>query len=389
MIIFYEIKKILAMPALWGFIALMTVINIVFAVNGNFGAEIDYINAVNRIAGDKYNTSYLNSLKSMRPQDENSIEAYYHEDLVNAAESFPGGLTAKYFSEEFTDYAESKSIKNMPFSKQITSLMGKKYEKIKAVAAQKNASGEFNSVAFGSETGRVFNYASGTLGVLMVSECALTGMLIVLFTLSYENLNATDMIIYSAKCGRRKIFLYKLLAALAVLSLIYVFVFATGYGIFFLQNNFSDIWDVPVSAFYNQAKLNMATLPVIAWDSLTFGGYFALLMLLGFFAVLVFFAFSAFLGLLMKNTFAAFGIAAISTLVNIALMIFPPASPLVTLLVYMFPAGIIGLIPVWFQCGGTLTLIPYQETVMIFGWLAVIALACIPAVKYFTRKDIK
>lgn len=391
MIILHEIKKIIMMPALWGFVALLTVLNCVLALNGNFSGEIDYINAVNGIAGDKYNSAYLSSVKAMLPPDEaeRTLESFYHEDILAAAEGFDGGRTAKYFSKEYAAYAESEEIKSMPFSELITSLLGKKYDKIKTVAAQKNASGEVNAVAFGGETGRVFGYASGTLGVLMLAESALIAALVILFSMSYESINNTDILLYSTKAGRLKFALYKTAAALAVSTLIFAFIYAVTYGCFFAQNDFSRVWDAPISAYYNSVRVGQVSMPVVAWSSMTFSGYFILSTLLGYFVMLVFFAFSCALGLIMKNTYAAFGIVAFVSLVNAALMVFPPPSPLAMLLAYMFPAGIIGLMPAWFQYAGTVTLLPYQETVMTAFWLLITAAAFFFSLRVFIKKDIK
>lgn len=390
-IILNEIKKIVTMPALSGFLILLTVLNCVFAFNGNFGNEIEYINAVNRIAGDKFGPDYISALEVMPVPDENehSIESYYYEQLLAAAKAFPGGRTAKIFSEEFDTFSSDEDVQNMPFSKLITDAIGKKYEKAKTVSAQKNASGETNAVAFGAETGRVFGYATGTLGVLMLAECALVASLVILFAFSYENLNATDMIVYSTKAGRRRFALCKAAAALAVSTAVFVFIFAVGYGIFFIQNDFSSVWNAPISAYYNAVKVGMFSMPAVAWNSMTFGGYFVFSTLLAYLVMIIFLLFSCALGLVMKNSFAAFGVVAFASLFNAAMIIFPPASPFVMLLVYMFPAGIISFMPAWFQYGATLTLIPYQETVLTLFWLLIMLAAFLAALKYFSKKDIK
>lgn len=388
MIVRFEIKKIICVPAILGFAVLLAVLNCVVAVGLSRSEEIDYINAVNTIAGNKFSASYTKKLESILPPDEDSVESWFHEDLLAAAQNFDI-RTAKHYAEELENYEQSLEAENEFFGKIIASLMARKYEKAGIEAARKLACGEINYVAFAGETGRIFNSVSGTLGVLMVAECSLIAVLAVMYSLSCEHISGADMLVYSTRKGRRKIVLSKIAASVLVSSGVYAFIFILGYGIYFALNDFSQVWNVPVSAYYNFISVNSNGMPVLAWSSMTFLEYFIFSSLLGYAIMLVFMLFAAAVGLASKNTYAGFGLLALTVLLNVALIVVPPDSPAGLLLINMFPAGIINTMPAWFQYGSSITLFAYQETILVILWLLLMAAVLAVSLRYFAKKDIR
>ncbi len=388
MIVRFEIKKIISAPAIWGFAVLLAVLNCVVAVGMSRGEEIDYINAVNTIAGNKFSVSYTQKLEAIMPPDEDSLERWFHEDLLAAAQNFDI-RTAKYYAEELESYEQSLEAEDGFFGKTIASLMARKYEKAKLEAAWKLACGETNYVAFAGETGHIFNGVSGTLGVLMVAECSLIAVLAVMYSLSYEHISGADMLVYSTRKGRRKVVLSKMAASVLVSSGAYAFIFILGYGIYFALNDFSQVWSVPVSAYYNFISVNSCSMPVLAWSSMTFLEYFILSSLLGYAIMLVFMFFAGVVGLVFQNTYAGFGLLVLTVLLNVAFIIVPPDLPAGLLLVNMFPAGIINTMPAWFQYGSTQILFAYQETILVIVWLLLMTAVSAASLRYFVKKDIR
>lgn len=390
MIILTEIKKILSMPALWGFMALVMIFNIFLAASFSYSDEIDYINAVNTVAGEKYGKDYTERISAIIPPDDEKdfLKSSTHASLVSAAESFSGGLHGEELMQEFNSFSGGEYIQKSPFANRLLTILKSKYDRILAAVDKKNASGESSAVAFGELTGSVFQYSVGTLGRAMLVECILLASLIVLFSLSYEKLASSELLIYSTKKGRKKLAGAKIAASLAVSCAVFAAVFAVGFGVFFARNDFSLAWDAPISTVFNSAEL-VSSVRIIAWDSLTFGEFYVCMGLLGFLLMLIFFFFSASLGLVMSNTYAAFGITAFTAVFNVVIILAPLAMPALKYFCYMLPSGIAFSIPVWFQYGGTDILLPYQETICAAFWSSAAAGLFFGAFRCFLNKDIK
>lgn len=391
MIIFSEIKKIVSLPALWGFMALLIIFNTMLVFGGDFSNEIDYINAVSIIAGDEYGTDYLERLEAIIPpdEDEHGISNYIHRNIVLDAQSFSEGLQKSYFTEEYEGFTQSEWIKDNSLNKSMLSVLKNKYEKAKNTIAQKNASGETESVVFASRTSQFFGYAAGTVGRILLAESIIVSVLIILFSVSYEHISNTDLLLYSTREGRKKLACSKLIASLIASSLAFALLFSIGYGMFFSLNDFSLVWDKPISSVDNYAELVFGQIPVVAWGRLTFGGYFVFSTVLSFILMLVFFGFAASLGLLFKDSYLAFGAIAFGAFVNIVFIFMPPFSLLFYFIAYLFPAGTVFSMPVWFQYGGTAILFVYQEILCTAVWLAVAAIFLAVSMRYFVKKDIK
>lgn len=391
MIIFSEIKKIVSLPALWGFMALLLVFNTLMVFGGDFSREIDYINAVTTVVGDEYGADYLERLEAIIPPDEDKhgSENYFHRNLVSDAQSYSGTLPKSHFTEEYEGFTQSEWIKGSSLNKGLLSVLKNKYEKAKSTIAQKNASGETDSVVFASQTGQIFGYASGTIGRLLLAESVVVAVLIILFSVSYEQISNTDLLLYSTREGRKKLAKSKITAALIVAAAAFALIFGYGYGLYFSLNDFSHIWDKPISSTNNFIELTAGRMPVVAWGRLTFGGYFILSTVLSFVLMLVFFAFAASLSLIFKDSYLAFGAIAFGAFLNVILIFMPPFSLLVCFLVYLFPTGTLFSMPMWFQYGGTATLFAYQEILCTVIWLAAAAAMLTASMRYFVRKDIK
>lgn len=391
MIILSEIKKIASLPALWGFMILLLVFNTMMVFSGDFSREIDYINAVTTVAGDEYGADYLERLEAIIPPDENSngMADYVHRTLLNDAQNCSGGIEKSYFTDELEGFSKSDWIKDNSFNKSLLSMLKNKYEKAKVAAAQKNASGESESVIFANRTSDILGYASGSIGRLVLAECVLVSVLIILFSFSYEQLSNTDLLLYSTKEGRKKLVLSKLAASLVASTLAFLVLFSVGYGLFFSLNDFSKVWNEPISSVNNFVEMISGRFPVIAWSSMTVRGYFIFSTLLGFLLMLVFFGFAAALGLLFKDSYIAFGAMAFGVLVNIILIFMKPFSLAVYFIVYLLPAGTLFSMPAWFQYGGTSILFACQEMLCTVMWLAVSAIMLWLSLKHFVKKDIK
>ncbi len=391
MIILSEIKKIASLPALWGFMILLLAFNTMMVFSGDYSREIDYINAVTTVAGDEYGADYLKRLEAIIPPDENSdgMAGYVHRTLVSDAQSYSGGIQKSHFTEEFEGFSKSDWIKNNSFNKSLLSILKNKYEKAKATVAQKNASGESESIIFANRTSVILGYASGSIGRLMLAESVLVSVLIILFSFSYEQLSNTDLLLYSTKEGRKKLALSKLMASLIASASAFAVIYAAGYGTFFSINDFSKVWNEPISSVNNFIEMISGRFPIIAWNAMTVRGYFIFSTLLGFLLMLVFFGFAAALGLLFKDSYIAFGAIAFGVLANIILMFIKPFSLAVYFLIYLLPTGVIFSMPAWFQYGGTSILFAYQELICTAVWLVLAAAMLLLSMKYFIKKDIK
>ena len=391
MIIKSEIRKIISLPALWGFMALLLIFNTLLAFGGDFSKEIGYINAVTTIAGDEYGSDYLERLESIIPPDKESrsMNDYIHRNMLTDAQNYEGGLKKEYFADEFEGFFQGEWIKDSFLNRNLLSVLENKYEKVEMTAAKKTVLGECESVIFSNQTDRIFSYASDTMGRIMLAECILFSVLAVLFSFTFEQMSNTGLLLYSTKQGRKKLVVSKLAASLTVSTAAFAVIFGTGYGMFFLINDFSSVWNKPISSVNNFAELVSGRFPVVAWNGMTFGGYFIFSTLLGFALMLVFFGFASSLGLLLKDSYIAFGTIAFGAFANIILIFVPPFSLAAFFLPYLFPTGTVFSLSVWFQYGGTSILLPYQETLCTIFWLAISLVMLMLSIKFFVKKDIK
>ncbi|MDR1558976.1 MAG: hypothetical protein LBS84_04605 [Clostridiales bacterium] len=384
----FEIAKLLRAPAIPGFIAACLVLNIIVIISSSQSRNIDYLNEVAKITGPVYGTEYTKKLQSVRQPSEYDYQKHWlYEDIVRAAEN-----SANVFAEFDTDKISEKLHENSPYSNITMKIQQWKYDLLTSEIDAKARAHDGDSVYFSAQSMYIHVIIFGTIGKLLATECGIFFILIMLWALGFENMAGTGLVAYSTKTGRKLVF-HKTAAALMIGTAFFVVIYATGYGLTFAINDFSQVWGQNVSAQYNAVYDNvLGSLPFITWSSMTVGGYFFASVGIAFLNCVVIGLFAVPFGLLIKNVYAAFcsiaGIAFLHFMFYMYGLMSPKGVPLIWNISLITPLAQILNNTLWFTDGGMRMLLPRFE--MFYPLICVILLCPVlfVAVKKFTRKEI-
>jgi hypothetical protein len=227
MIYRYELKKLLTAPAVLAFVVLCLLFNIFISLTAAFG-EIDLEDA---------------------PLPPNVFETF---------EAAP-------VAETYIAVQNAEGI--------VADMYRDKYADLQTVADEKAMRGDAVSVYFGEYTYYFHKELFGKLMMWLLIEGMLLAMLLSILSLGWEQINRTELLTYSTKVGRRLI-LKKILASLTAGIGFYIFIAALALGFFFLQNDFSHVWNANVSSGYNYIPdLVAGARPFTTWHNFTVRGF--------------------------------------------------------------------------------------------------------------------
>lgn len=390
MIVIHELKKLLSMPALWGFLALLTVFNLFLAFETVPNRAIKYFNSVSAVTGTRYDEKYSEKLAGVPVKDgELNSEKEMYSTLVSAAESAEDIFDTYDLGAEYARIASAVDSSGKPVSPAVRRLMEKKYAALAPVVAQKAASDESLCVYFGENTPYIHNEVFVLPSQIYTAEAVVVTVLIILFSLGCEAISKTDTLVYTTKIGR-SLAGRKLAAGLIASTVFFVLIFGVGYGAVFLMNDFSLVWQQSVSSVNNLASFPSGMQQFIAWGAMTVGEYFLASLGISYLLMLSFFTLGSVAGLLLKNSFAAFGIIAATAALNGA-FIFTQELVLTQAWQYllnMLPVGLIFNRGIWFTHGEAYTLMPCAETVGAAACLLVFIVFLAFAYLRFKKKNL-
>ncbi|MCL2627918.1 MAG: hypothetical protein FWD44_04375 [Oscillospiraceae bacterium] len=390
----HEIVKLLRSPAIYGFLVACLAINafIVFASSRNY--YIDYMNEVSEITGTLYGEDYLERLQSVSETDDYGYISWRYMEVLGAAES-AGNI--------FADGNGGREIKNalangeIPLSDTAIKIQLWKYELLTPVIEAKAERDDGASVYFGPYTAGIHNAifgGAGNIGIGMITaaQTCVFFILIMLWTLGFETMSGTDLVVWSTKTGRRLI-QGKIIAALTIGTGFFLITYAVTYGLTFAVNDYSVVWSQNVSAQYNMVwDQHFKWLPVITWKSMTIGEYFfagtGIALLNGIVAALIAIPF----GLLIRNTYVAFCSIVGIILMHYLLVMYASQSegtiPFIWNISMIFPLLQVISSSIWFTDGGTRMLLPHFETLYPLICMLLLCPVIIISIKKFLRKEI-
>lgn len=382
----FEIVKLLRTPAIIGFLGVCLIFNIIVIFSSSHSREIDYLNEVAKTTGNIYSAEYMEKLQSVpEPGEYDYPKSWLYIDLVQAAEN-SGNVFADLDINEIFQKLQERDFR---YSESTLQMQQWKYSLLTPVIDAKAEAGDGNSVYFGTQSNYIHETVFSTIGKLLAAECGIFFILIMLWALGFENMAGTGLIAYSTKTGR-KLTLHKIGTALLIGSAFFIIIYAAGYGLTFLLNDFSQVWGQNVSAQYHTTYDSvLGGLPFITWSSMTVGGYFFAGVGIAFLNGLVLALFAIPFGLLIKNVYAAF--CSITAIVFLHFMFYlyglqiEGKIPFIWNLSLIAPLTQIFNNELWFSDGGMYMLLPRFE--IIYPLICVLLLC--PAIIICARKFLR
>jgi hypothetical protein len=384
----FEIVKLLRSPAIPGFLAACLILNIFLVFASSHRQDIEFINEVTKVTGTVFGEEFMENLKLVPVPDMHDFSGRYwrYEELVQAAENSRNVFTDLDGGRELRE-----RLPNAPYSDLTIQMQQWKYSLLTPVIEQKAADNDVAYVYFGSRSTWIHDMVFGALGKILAMQACVFFILIMLWTLGFENMVGTGLVIWSTKTGRKLAF-YKTVAALALGTGFFIIIYTVTYGLTFIVNDFSMVWEQNVSAQYNMVfDWFFGQLPFITWSSMTIGEYFFASVAVALLNGIVTALFAIPFGLLIKNVYAAFCSIAGFTFLQLLFYIAGgqmETVPFVWNLSLIMPLTQILVNTQWFTDGGMNMLLPRFET---FYPLICILLLCpviIVACKKFKRKEI-
>jgi hypothetical protein len=339
MLFWYELKKLLSVPAVIGFFALCLMVNAVIAL------------------ADPSDYGYQSGAEP-----------------VNVFEGYQAGALAERYIEKYgvTD-GSAENIRA-------------KYAELQSVIDEKAANGDALSRYFGEPTPYRHSLLFGTMFTVLIAQSCLLALFFALVSVTYENARNTEQIVFSSKEGRR-ILRVKLTASLTAAAALTAVLFAVSLFVFFVRFDWRSVWRENVSSGFN-FTLGEYGKPFITWHSFTVAGYLRAELGAAFLLALSFCLLGYAVGVLARSGYGAF-IAAVAVIAVLAFSepLFSAGS-VVRSALNLSPVGLWRNCGAWFTDGGANIVWANFEGVGLAASLIVLSLAVLTISKTFKRREI-
>jgi len=380
----YEIKKLFSSTAIWGFIAICLLFNTFLTINSSEDKYADFIGAVSNDTGYILNQSFYEKLSGVKIKNNqtNLLEQLIYE-TDNVTDIFDD-YNAKEIGESYI--AVTGATENLAES------IREKYAALQRVVDKKGEKDEGLSLYFAGATytrhQQLFN---SLIGWLLVEGICLS-VLLVLLSLGYERMQRTEAIVYSSKKGRN-ILLTKASASISSGLAAYILMLLFTLLIYFVLNNYGDIWNSNVSSIFNY-RHDMITgdRPFITWHSFSIMTYLAAIIGISLSVILCFSLMAVCIAIFIRNHYTGFLVIIV---VNAAMVVLPMQAPqtLTAGLYFKYysiltPMWVTLKHSIWFTDGDVDVLWPHFETLGVSASLLALALFCVFAKTYFRKRDL-
>ena len=335
----FELKKLVLLPAIIGFVVLCIVLNAVIAI-----------------------TSY------------NDYTSNYETEIVNIFEGLKTNEIAETYIRKYSITSENaENTRN-------------KYEKLQLVIDEKAANGDALSKYFGEQTHYRHSMLFKIMFMAIIAESCLLALFTALISVTYENLRGTEHLISTTKVGRR-VLMTKLCASLTATIALTAVIIGVSLSVFFLRYNFSDVWNDNVSSVFNYA-VNQYGKPFMTWHSFTVKGYLWSTIGMTFGMVVCFCLLGYVAGVFVRNGYGAFIAAGLVVGITfIAKVLYPIGS---------VSRAILGLTPIWlwknsgewFTDGGADIIWANFEVIGLFVSIILLSISALIATKNYKKREL-
>lgn len=195
--------------------------------------------------------------------------------------------------------------------------------------------------------------------------------------------------VYATKTGRG-IYKYKFCSGIMISVFYFVLIAFVTLVVYFSVFDYSGIWGSSVSSGFNFISDMIGVKPFITWIPFTVKGYLTVMLGLGLGLTLVFAMMGAFIGFAVRNSYVG---TMLFFLLAMAMMTVPYIFSKAGIwswyfLLQLTPVRIWFVIPEWLTDLGSVSVMPYHETVGIILNLLVWGSLVFGAYQYVKRKDV-
>lgn len=379
----YELKKLLKSAAVWGFIAVCLLFNIIIISNSG-NAYADFVSTVAEDTGYILDQSFYEKLSQVTASDKKA--KYYLEQL-------------KYETDGVTDVFEGYEVKDIAdiyinvagLSGFFAKTMRDKYTALQKVVEEKAERDESLTLYFAGATHHRHNFLFGTLTGWLFTEAVLVSVLLVLLSIGYENIHGTENLVYSTKKGRL-VLRPKFAASVTVGFLAYALLALITLVVYFSKTEYGGVWRSSVSSLFNyRVDLIAGIRPFVTWYSFNILTYLMAMLAMGAGVVLCFMLMAFSIGMLVRNSYMAFLVLLIANGVNVVLPMQVSQTLPIGLAVRCFsilsPVWLWLKQGIWFTDGDIDIIWPHFEMFGLCMSLAVLTALCLLATNYFRKRD--
>ncbi|MBP1993637.1 hypothetical protein [Paenibacillus eucommiae] len=267
-------------------------------------------------------------------------------------------------------------------SGQAAETVRKQYAKLSERLDTLIANGEHKNLFFMGPIYQMHTKLFKTLLRTMLFEIMILVVLITGYVSKYEFENKTHLLAYSTKRGR-KLAVDKLLVSLAASGIVTTIVVGLTFAAYFIIYDYSGLWHVPISSFFNAEKL-----PYISWWKMSFISFLLCSVVLAYACQLLFSAMTFVLSTFIRNSYLVFTGFAILFGVILLLPSFVPFSSNAILLSVFTPFNLTLNPQRWFMEGGAFGTFKYYELITVSVWSLLLVALCWLSIRRFMKQSI-
>ena len=375
----YEWRKLFRLPALWVFLGLSLLFNLLLICTLSEGdrAFFNETSADAALLGQQVEQTFLDGLAALPETENRAVLLQSVTGMEDSFETYDTGILKEFYTGV---------VKASPTA---ASWMAWKYDTLSARVEHLARTDAGMDLYAGPVTQGSHQFLFGTLMRSILGEAAVAAMLGTLYLLGYEGMHKTESLTCASQTGRR-LRRTKVLAALAAAPALLALVAVPTLGLYFARFDYRGIWNASVSSQFNYLTDMLLTRPFLTWGDFTVAQYLAAALVLGIGLTAAFSLLAALCGTLVRNPYLAAlalgvlcfgGLGLTSALGNLKLWV-------------GYGLSCFQLTIVWLCCGGWSTelglnaVLPWQETIAVAGNLVLLGIGTALALGRFQRKDV-
>ena len=413
-----EFKKVITSPVIIGLLVLFIIFNsIKIFENSYFKDELKVLNKIVDRVGYKIDDEMINRFKEYydeqleelnkitkekNSKEYSSISEFYADHRYGIEETYDKEevefikdfriMEAYYYkiqeidefysSIDIMERAENEILK-YGLSGKAADIVRKQYKAFNERFHQLVNNNEHKNLFFIGKAYQMHSLLFRNILKTIIFEIIILVVLITAYLVNYEFDNSTENIVYSTKKGRNLV-LDKLQITMASSIIVATIILITGLGLYFIVFDYSGLWNVPISSYYNRDY----NFPYLSWWNMSFVQYLFFSVGLVYLIALLFNGIAFIIARSIKNTYFAFFVFAI---IFGLFLIVPGMAPRdsITIFIGGFTPFFLIINPhMWFMESGAFTTFKYYELATVAIWsLALLALGAL-SINRFKRQDI-
>lgn len=374
----WEWRKLVRLPALWGFLVLCLAFNgLLLWEEDSLRQPFNEASAIAEVLGQRMDGTFLDGLERLPRTEYGDLVLSAAREMTDIFEAYDTGELAGLYGGV---------VKDSPAA---VRLMKWKYDLLAERVEHLSKTGAAMDLYAGPVTHDAHQFLYDTLFRAVVTEALLLGMLSQLYLLGCEEQRRTVLQVCASRTGRR-LYGKKVLAGLTAAVFLYALLASVTLGVYFCLWDYGGIWEASVSSQFNYLTDMLYRRPFLTWGDFTVGGYLAAQLALGAALTAAFALLAALCGLLLRNAYAAALVLAVVCFggVGLTAMLAQAGLWMAYFVSLVHPACVWLGMGGWFTELGLAGAVPWQETVSTGLDLLAFGLGTALSLRLFRRKDI-